>query len=101
LPPRLELPGTTTELIDVDLGFSRFDLALELQLRPDGIGGYFEYNLALFKASSIERLAADFERLLTDVLADPDRMISTIALESAVADSGPKMKSFRGMVGTA
>ncbi len=78
-PRSLALPGLEIRPVEVDIGFARFDLALELQLGDTGIGGYFEYNEQLFVPATIERLGASFETLLTDAVADPDRPI--LALE--------------------
>jgi non-ribosomal peptide synthetase component F len=75
----LTLPGLEITALNVDIGFSRFDLALELQLADQGIEGYFEYNEDLFYASTIESLAANLESLLEAVAADPDRPILHLA----------------------
>jgi hypothetical protein len=75
VPAVLRVPGVTAEPFEVDVGFARFDLALELQLRPDGIGGYFEYNRALFSAETIDRIAASFADLLADAVARPDEPV--------------------------
>jgi hypothetical protein len=69
----LQLPGVeTVGAIPVDIGFSRFDLALELQIDGGELGGYFEYDEDLFDAATIDRLAADFEELVRRVLAAPE-----------------------------
>ena len=69
----LQLPGIeTVGAIPVDIGFSRFDLALELQIDAGELGGYFEYDEQLFDASTIDRLASDFEELVRRVLAAPE-----------------------------
>jgi hypothetical protein len=76
----LELPGIRATPLTVDIGFSRFDLALELQVQPDSFGGYFEYDVDLFDLEKIELLAADLEALLSQVVADPDRPILSLAI---------------------
>jgi hypothetical protein len=78
--PTLELPGARTEQIAVDIGFSRFDLALELELRDDGLAGYFEYNQALFVEETIVGLVEDLEALLVQVVADPQVPVLAIRL---------------------
>jgi hypothetical protein len=72
----LELPGVrTVGSIDVDIGFSRFDLALELQIDGGKLGGYFEYDEDLFDAATIALLAADFEQLVRKVVVAPETPI--------------------------
>ena len=72
----LELPGVrTVGSIDIDIGFSRFDLALELQIEGGELGGYFEYDEDLFDAATIDLLAADFEQLVRKVVVAPETPI--------------------------
>jgi hypothetical protein len=78
-PELLQLPGLTTTSIAVDLGFSRFDLALELQIDAAAVSGYFEYDEDLFDLATIEALAHDLERLLHRIVLDPDLPILTLA----------------------
>ena len=75
----LQLPGLrTVGAIPIDIGFSRFDLALELQVDEDDLGGYFEYDDELFDAATIDTLAADFEQLVSRVAAAPETPILTL-----------------------
>jgi len=78
-PTTLRLPGTTIEPFDLDIGFARFDLAIEFQFRRDAINGYVEYDTALFDSATVRRLAARMERLLMDGLARPDVPIGELA----------------------
>ena len=69
----LQLPGVeTVGALPVDIGFSRFDLALELQIDGGELGGYFEYDEELFDATTIDRLVCDFEELVRRVIAAPE-----------------------------
>jgi amino acid adenylation domain-containing protein len=74
-PPTLELAGTQTSQIPVDLGFARFDLALELHLLEDRVLGELIFNTALFEAASVARLAADFEALLRQAVGRPQTLL--------------------------
>ena len=74
-------------------GLARFDLAGEAQVRDDGIGGEFLHATALFDRARVERLAAAFEALLEDALADPSRRLlgfelpaEPVALQSGAPD---------------
>lgn len=72
----LQLPGVrTVGSIDIDIGFSRFDLALELQIEGAKLGGYFEYDEDLFDAATIDLLVADFEQLVRKVVVAPETPI--------------------------
>jgi len=54
-PAVLDLPGVDARPVDADIGFARFDLALELQPTGAGLGGYLEYNVALFEPGTAGR----------------------------------------------
>jgi len=72
----LQLPGVeTVGVVPVDIGFSRFDLALELQLESDNLGGFFEYDEELFDPATIDGLAAQFEELVRRIVAAPETPI--------------------------
>ena len=81
-PPKPELHGTTTSTVRVDAGFAAFDLALDLHVLDDGIEAEFIYNEDLFEISSIERLAADFDGLLRQVLQEPQARLLSLELPS-------------------
>jgi hypothetical protein len=101
--PALRLGGTSITPVDIDLGFSRFDLALELQVQPDALRGYFEYNVAIFDLEPIQRLTDEFANLLGQLVAQPDTPVLAYDLISAAApapghdsrDRRPRIKSFR------
>ena len=76
----LELPGlATAEAISVDIGYSRFDLALELQIENGELGGYFEYDEALFEQATVDGLAAEFEELVRAITTAPDTRLLKLA----------------------
>jgi non-ribosomal peptide synthetase component F len=92
-----EFPGVEASPMSVDIGFSRFDLSLELQVQDDAITGYFEYDRDLFEPTTIDALVGDLETLLVSVLADPDLPILALPPPSAAnptrlgrAPSGPR-----------
>jgi hypothetical protein len=78
--PRLELSGLECEQIHVDIGFSRFDLSLELELREHSLEGYFEYDSDLFDEATIVELVDDLEAVLAGVGAAPDAPILELRL---------------------
>ena len=73
--PPLELAGIRAEPLSFDIGFSRFDLALELRYERDHIGGYVEYDVDLFEEATIDDLALELGALLEQVIGNPDRPI--------------------------
>jgi hypothetical protein len=79
--PALELPRIAVEPLPVDIGFSRFDLALELELGPAALGGYFEYNDDLFEGSTVAGFEQDLRVLLEQVVRNPDEPVLALALE--------------------
>jgi hypothetical protein len=76
----LSLIGLETEMLDVDIGFSRFDLALELELRDTALAGYVEYDTDLFDVASADGLIEDIRSLLEQVVSAPDTPLLEIQL---------------------
>jgi hypothetical protein len=82
VPPLPAMDGLEVSVVAVDIGFSRFDLALELQRAADGVLGYVEYDLDLFDATTIETLVEAYRDLLDQVLVDPDAPILAVGVPS-------------------
>jgi hypothetical protein len=78
--PGLQLPGLQAEILHVDVGISRFDLSLELELRPRELAGYFEYDRDLFEPATIDGWVEDLRMLIEQVVADPEVSVLAIAL---------------------
>lgn len=100
--PQLQLEGTRTEPVPVDLGLARFELALELHVLEDRIAAELNYNVALFDAPTVARLAADFEAMLRALTAAPGTRLLGVQLASdqvqedaGVPTSGSAIRSFR------
>jgi hypothetical protein len=82
--PALQLPGLDiTPPRFVDTHTAKFDLALELEAGT-GQGGFFEYSTDLFERSTIAEMAADFPKILSALIAEPDTPISQIATVAEV-----------------
>jgi hypothetical protein len=79
--PALALTGVQVEPIAVDIGFSRFDLALELELGPRALGGFFEFDRDLFDLTSVVGFEQDLRALLTQVVENPDVPILALGRE--------------------
>ncbi len=78
--PALALPGLEVTQVPVDIGFSRFDLALELELEPEALTGYFERDRDLFDAGTIEGLIGELGSMLEQVVSDPDTPVLALKL---------------------
>jgi hypothetical protein len=90
--PTLALGGLETQQIPVDIGFSRFDLALEFELRHDELAGYFEYDEDLFDPGTVDGLIEDLALLLEQILDDPDAPVLAIKLpDRAAGGSGARI----------
>lgn len=66
--------------LDMDTETAKFDLALELQERPEGLVGRFEYSTDLFDADTIERMVGHFQTLLEGIVANPEQKIAQLPL---------------------
>ena len=95
--PQLALRGTTATRVPVQLGLARFDLAFEAHVHERGILVELIYATELYESATIERLAASFESLLRQVLADPSLPLLGLELagEPAEAASGGGIRRFR------
>jgi non-ribosomal peptide synthetase component F len=66
--------------LDIDTETAKLDLALELQERPEGLVGRFEYSTDLFDADTIKRMFGHFQTLLEGIVANPEQKISQLPL---------------------
>jgi len=72
--------GWTLSHMDVSTGTSKLDLSIELEDRPDGLIGRFEYNTDLFDAATIDRMAGHWQTLLAAIIADPTQHLSELPI---------------------
>ena len=79
--PMAPLPaGWDLRHLDVETGTAKFDLYLEMHDRPDGLCGQFVYAADLFEPATIARMARHYENILTAVVDDPGRPLSTLPM---------------------
>jgi amino acid adenylation domain-containing protein len=76
----LELPGLTLETAAGEQESVKFDLMLTVSERADGLHARFGYSTDLFDAATVEGLAQRFTRLLSGVVADPERRVGSLPL---------------------
>ncbi len=85
-----EFHGLHVEASEVFNGVAHRDLTLYIKESGNSFTGAFEYDAALFDASTIARMASDFSRLLESVARDADQRIG---LEQLV------LERFRNVLG--
>src|SRR6185295_15678207 len=70
----------TLDLTDFafDKSTSKLDLSLYVGERVEGLSLTFEYSTDLFDATTIERMAANFQTLLEGIVANPEQRISEL-----------------------
>ena len=74
------LPDLSLEPLEFDTRAVRFDLECHLWEFPEGLSGYFVYNTDLFDASTIARIASNFQTLLTAIVANPQQRVFLLPL---------------------
>ncbi|AKT41191.1 non-ribosomal peptide synthetase [Chondromyces crocatus] len=80
--PALALPGLALSVIDIEAGVAKFDLTINLEERPEGIGGWIEFNTDLFERATIVRLSEGLRTLLEGAVAAPDQRVALLPLLS-------------------
>jgi amino acid adenylation domain-containing protein/non-ribosomal peptide synthase protein (TIGR01720 family) len=77
---QLELPGLKVEPLENNGTTAKFDLTLFIEDVEQGLIANFEYNTDLFDEVTISRLAANFEVLLTGIVAEPEQQLGQLPL---------------------
>ncbi len=77
---RMELPGLTLSMQEVDNHTAKFDLELDIQETPSGLQGYMEYSTNLFDEATINRMLGHFQQLLRNAVLNPDSPIARLSL---------------------
>jgi amino acid adenylation domain-containing protein len=71
-------PGLST--VRVSTESSKFDLTFFMSETYEGLAGAIEYNIDLFEMPTIQRMRDHFQALLTVIVADPGKTISSYSL---------------------
>ena len=79
---RLNLHGLAIESIAFERQTALFDLTMMTAREADRLCVAVEYSTDLFRASTIDRMAASFRNLLEAIVADPGRRIADLPLLS-------------------
>jgi amino acid adenylation domain-containing protein len=80
---KLELPGLTLSLLELEDLVAKDDLFLSIAETEAGMTGELVYNSDLFDRATIERMASNFECLLASIVANPNQKVARLSLLSA------------------
>lgn len=81
--PAVRLPGLKLGVRELDTGTSKFDLMLSIRRSPESLEGSIEYSSESFDATTIERLAGHWRRLLESVSMDTEQRLTALPMLSA------------------
>ncbi|MFI9365176.1 MupA/Atu3671 family FMN-dependent luciferase-like monooxygenase [Kitasatospora sp. NPDC053057] len=76
----LRLDGCQVQQVLGDTGAARFDLTLSLTRTPAGVTGRLEYSTDLFEATTAERIAERYVKVVTAAAHAPDRPVDELAV---------------------
>lgn len=94
--PELRMSRVMVQLDPIPAESAKFDLSLLIEQNSGlGMSGELEYAADLFEASTVERVADHFSRLLQGAVADPSKRISDLSLLSA-AERSQLIAEWRG-----
>ncbi len=77
-----KLADLTFDHFEIGVTPAKFDLAVFMIERPDGVLGSWLYSTDLFEAATIRRMAAHYENLLRSILAQPECRIGALEFMS-------------------
>ncbi|BAY23196.1 non-ribosomal peptide synthase [Calothrix sp. NIES-2100] len=80
---KLELPNLSLNLLKIENRTAKFDLTLSMQETESGILGEWEFNTDLFDATTISRMAGNFQTLLENIVVNPQQRIAEVSLLNA------------------
>ncbi|MEV0622772.1 amino acid adenylation domain-containing protein [Nonomuraea sp. NPDC050404] len=80
---RLDLPGATTERLELLLDDAKFDLLLSVQRVGDDLAGHLVFRADLFEPGTVRHWGRAFETLLDGLLDRPDLPVTAVDLLDA------------------
>lgn len=72
------LPGIDATRLDIDSRTAKFDLLLDVTERPEGIGGHWEYDAALFDPDTIAAVHRTLLGVVDAAARDPDASVGDL-----------------------
>ncbi|MDP3846058.1 MAG: amino acid adenylation domain-containing protein [Pseudomonas sp.] len=86
-PARLHLADIEIEPLLTAQSSAKFDLSLDVAVRPDGVYCELEYCLELFSPATVERMALHYQQLLAALLNSPELPVGRLPLLDSVERS--------------
>jgi amino acid adenylation domain-containing protein len=77
---KVEMAGLNAEVLEAELGTTKFDLTLSITDTGNGLLTAFEYSSDLFEPATIQQMLEHYERLLEQIVAAPDQRLSEFSL---------------------
>ncbi len=74
--------GITISSVEAHSGTSKFDLTMFMVGEDKHFGGALEFNTDLFDESTIERMINHFQKILFDMLSNPDKPVGFVSLQN-------------------
>lgn len=74
---RMDLSNLDVSTLDIDPGYSRFDLAVDVRNAGKALAADFEYNTDLFNDDTIVRMAGHYRQLLESIVKNPNLKLDT------------------------
>lgn len=90
--PPLAFSGLKVNRLDVHAGVAMLDLFLSMEETAQGLRGFLEYDVALFKRTTIQRMLVHFEAVLRHIWAYPNTRISELKALLAQVDKQQQVK---------
>ncbi len=75
-----EMAGLQLEPYEVPATTSKFDMAVFVNEKPEGLTGYWVYSTELFDTPTIQRMIRHFSNLAQNVAAQPDARLTALAM---------------------
>ncbi len=75
-----ELAGLQADPFNVPVTTSKFDLAVFVVEKPEGLLGHWVYSTELFERTTIQRMMLHFGNLLRNAVAQPDARLSALSM---------------------
>ena len=72
--------GGALDALEVQRGTSKFDITFDLWQTADGTAGQWTYDADLFDRDTVERMAAQYGRLLRSAVSDPSTPLTRLEL---------------------
>ena len=76
----VRLAGLHVEEFEFEFGLSKFDLALHVIEKPEGLSCLFRYNVDLFDSATISRMGEHFKALLEGIVKNAEQHLSELPL---------------------